>query len=845
MKHFFTLLAAVVLTASTYAQVGIGTTTPDASSALDITSTTKGLLIPRMTTAQRNLISSPVTGLMIHNTDNGAIETYTATTDSWFTLGMGQGASSSNTAVGINALNSNVVTDISGVGNNAYGYNALQFNTSGFYNTANGAVALNNNTTGNSNTANGAGALQFNTTGKANTANGAGALNNNTEGIANTANGDGALFSNTSGFGNTANGQDALYSNNEGDYNTANGQDALYSNNGSNNTANGKNALYQNTLGIDNTATGFGAGDANTTGSQNTFIGTAANVGSNNLTNATAIGYGAIVNTSNTIQLGNSLITDVITSGTITAGALGIGTTTPDASSALDITSTTKGLLMPRMTNVQRQAISNPAAGLQVFVTDFDGGRFMFYDGTEWGTLSFTEKRPDAPTIGTAVAGDAQATVSFTAPSSDGGSAITSYTATSNPGNITATVNQSGSGDITVTGLTNATAYTFTVTASNAIGTSLASGASNSVTTPNVPDAPIIGTAVAGNAQATVPFTAPSSDGGSAITSYTATSNPGNITATVNQSGSGDITVTGLTNGTAYTFTVTASNAIGTSLASGASNSVTTPNVPDAPIIGTAVAGNAQATVPFTAPSSDGGSAITSYTATSSPGAITGTISQSGSGSITVTGLTSGTAYTFTVTATNAIGTSLASAVSNSVVIPQPQLGDFYGGGVVFYIFESGDTGYVAEETHGLIAAVQDQSSGIRWDNDNGIIVSAGAADQSIGAGSANTDAIILAQGAPETSYAAGLARDYNGGGYTDWFLPSRNEAYQMFINKALINNTAAANSGSDLTEDAYYWSSSEKNNNVTLAWYFEISNGGSAVVSKGTTYYVRAVRAF
>ncbi len=101
---------------------------------------------------------------------------------------------------------------------------------------------------------------------------------------------------------------------------------------------------------------------------------------------------------------------------------VGFGTTSPDASSALDITSTTKGLLIPRMTNAQRQAISNPAAGLQVFVTDFDGGSFMFYDGAEWGTLSFTKKRPDAPTIGTTVAADAQATVPFTAPSSDGGS---------------------------------------------------------------------------------------------------------------------------------------------------------------------------------------------------------------------------------------------------------------------------------------------------------------------------------------------------------------------------------------------------------------------------------------
>ena len=69
MKQIFTFLAAVLLTATTYAQVGLGTTTPDASSALDITSITKGLLIPRMTKTQRDEISSPATGLMIYQID--------------------------------------------------------------------------------------------------------------------------------------------------------------------------------------------------------------------------------------------------------------------------------------------------------------------------------------------------------------------------------------------------------------------------------------------------------------------------------------------------------------------------------------------------------------------------------------------------------------------------------------------------------------------------------------------------------------------------------------------------------------------------------------------------------
>jgi hypothetical protein len=105
--------------------------------------------------------------------------------------------------------------------------------------------------------------------------------------------------------------------------------------------------------------------------------------------------------------------------------------------------------------------------------------------------------------------------------------------------------------------------------------------------------------------------------------------------------------------------------------------------IPGAPTIGTATAtGATSATVAFTEPASNGGSVITSYTATSSPGGITGTLSQAGSGTITVTGLSGSTSYTFTVTATNAIGTSAPSSASNSITTQTPARGLFGGGSV-------------------------------------------------------------------------------------------------------------------------------------------------------------------
>jgi hypothetical protein len=183
-----------------------------------------------------------------------------------------------------------------------------------------------------------------------------------------------------------------------------------------------------------------------------------------------------------------------------------------------------------------------------------------------------------------------------------------------------------------------------------------------------VPNAPTIGTATNtpsgrayNNGAASVTFTPAAS--GATATSYTVTSSPGGYTASATSS---PITVTGLQSNTAYTFTVKANNANGSSTASSASNSITATTVPQAPTIGTVTrTSNTVVSVPYT-DNATGGSAITSRTITSSPSIA---LSYSaGSSPVAVTAsYAANTAYTFTITATNANGTSTASSASNSV----------------------------------------------------------------------------------------------------------------------------------------------------------------------------------
>jgi hypothetical protein len=170
----------------------------------------------------------------------------------------------------------------------------------------------------------------------------------------------------------------------------------------------------------------------------------------------------------------------------------------------------------------------------------------------------------------------------------------------------------------------------------------------------------------AGDAQATVTWSAAAANG-SPVTGYTVTAEPGG--ATVSTTGTTSVVFPGLTNGTAHRFTVTATNAVGTGPASPASATVTprlVVTVPGSPVVGAVTGGAASATVTWVAPEQDGNSPVTGYTVRAYRGttlAKTVPAAADATGA-TVTGLVNGTAYTFTVSATNAKGSSPASARS-------------------------------------------------------------------------------------------------------------------------------------------------------------------------------------
>ena len=344
------------LTINSASSVGIGTTAPDASSLLEMASTTKGLLTPRMTKAQRDAIVAPANGLLIYQTDGIAGLYYfntgwnlvsrisvNAATDNIFSgtgagtnittgienigignsalnqvqtgygnIGIGKGALFTTTAYANTAVgNQNMLNNTTGFYNTSFGYQTLYSNTAGVENTAYGALSLKSNATGNQNTSIGFNSLQANTSGSYNTTTGHAAMFNNTTGYSNTAIGYGCMNANTTGYQNTTLGVSSMLSNTSGILNTASGFVSLWSNTtGSYNTAIGVRALYFNTTQAKNTAIGYAAGD-NKTSSASTFLGFGAVSTVNGVDNSTAIGFSASVSASNQVRIGSPAVTSI------------------------------------------------------------------------------------------------------------------------------------------------------------------------------------------------------------------------------------------------------------------------------------------------------------------------------------------------------------------------------------------------------------------------------------------------------------------------------------------------------------------------------------------------------
>ena len=339
--HFILLAAAIFFSKTSSGQntfpssgaAGIGTTVPDPSSLLDVSSTSKGILVPRMTKTQRDAIPAPSTGLLIYQTNNTPGFYYYSGT-AWTAISSkGPNKNLSNltapTAVNVDLLPA--TTNTINLGSSTLQWKDLnlynlKFSDGTTQSTAGANTALSNLSatainqtllpgTDNSQDLGSAsfswkdgyfdgslylGGSRFlayqSGTGIENTAIGAVALNANTIGNGNTAAGFNALFSNTTGQDNTAIGDKALYSNVSGILNNAVGYHALYYNiSGSHNIASGYQALYLNTTGYDNVAIGVDALYSNTTGYSNTAEGISTLVSNTTGIRNTANGYNALV----------------------------------------------------------------------------------------------------------------------------------------------------------------------------------------------------------------------------------------------------------------------------------------------------------------------------------------------------------------------------------------------------------------------------------------------------------------------------------------------------------------------------------------------------------------------
>lgn len=311
---------------------------------------------------------------------------------------------------------------------------------------------------------------------------------------------------------------------------------------------------------------------------------------------------------------------------------------------------------------------------------------------------------------------------------------------------------------------------------------------------------------------------------------------------------------------------VTGTNAVSAVSANSNSTASVAAIAPGAPTIGTATAtGPTTATVAYTAPASNGGATITSYTATSSPSSITGTLSQAGSGTITVSGLIETTSYTFTVTATNSAGTSPASSASNGITTPAAPptvIGQAFGGG-----FYAGQISTAANSVADYYLIVGPSASAEQFGTKCKTTNTPTSGTTSDIDGPSNSAAMNDASH-PAAFFCEGLSI----GGFSDWYLPARNELEICYFNlKPTIQNnitsgnpnpnavparagnyttgnppqTSAANFATGGTQRFFdrYWNSTQSTTNTNYGVQMHFYNGPIYQGAKTYSRIVRAVR--
>ncbi len=681
-----------------------------------------------------------------------------------------------------------------------------------------------------SNTVLGNNALNVNVSGSDNTVMGKSALRSNTTGSYNTATGVNVLYSNTTGNFNTASGRDALFANLTGNYNTASGLGSLGGNTGGQfNTATGVDALFANTVGNYNTASGLYALISNVTGSNNTALGYNADVASGALTNATAIGNGAIVTTSNTIQLGAdgtngiTAVTNVKTSGTITAGAVTYPKTHGAANQVLTTTGTGTLTWSTPSGGVPytgaTQAVDLGAFDLKVNGLTVGRGNGNKDSNTASGEGTLSSNTTGAYNTASGYGALYQNTTGDGNTASGYAALQSNTTGSSNiaSGNYTLASNTTGAYN-TATGL--GALYSNTIGAANtATGyIALYNNTTGTDNTANGRGALYSNTTGAYNTATGLGALSSNTEGVyNTATGYVALAS--NTTGLGNQA-SGNYALTGNTTGNTNSASGYSALRANTT---GSNNTASGYNALDANTTGsnnTAIGYYANV----------GSAALTNATAIGNGATVNASNTIQLGDAYVAKVITSGTLTAGTVTYPNAhnitAGQVLTTNVSGVASWTTPAVGGFthylgeaFNGGIIFYLYKGGDG-----LEHGLIVALTESTD--KWQT-TGTLVNANRTED----GAYNTN---LMTGSPAKDYIASLG--------TGWYLPSIDELGLLYNNRYSAQKGLRTGGNTPLSTATY---SSSTEYDANSAYVLSFSNDVVNTNGKTGPYTVRGVRAF